>query len=157
MRAKQQSRVASKIAGGRLTEVAADGLVFRLRRVVSRDLVDRGYALVLAVAPKDGGPISQIEAIKALRSSSEYLAALVVASVVAIRADEDGAEWETWQVVGEDGAEDLDGGAIWIGSLPPGAIGPVADAALAHSGGGQGAAALPAFLRAGAATHRSTG
>lgn len=150
------SRVSERIASRRFAEVSADGLGFRLRRVVSRDLVDRGFALVLAVAPKDGGPISQTEAIKALRSSSEYLAALVVASVVAIRADDDG-DWEEWEVVADADAEDLANGRIWIGSLPPGAIGPVADAALAHSGGGQGAAALPAFLRAGAATHRSDG
>ncbi len=149
--------VVERIRAKQFAQVERGGLTFRLRRVTSRDLLDRGCALILACGAKPAqSAVSADDAVSLLRSSGEYVAAVVVASVAAIRSS-DAEAWEDWAVVLDEADEELTAGRIWIGSLPDGAAAVIYDAAITHSGGGEGAAALPAFLRACAAASRPPG
>ena len=133
-------------------EVEAGGLRFRVRSVVSRDLVDAGYGLLLAASGVQKSTPDPSKIIEALRRDAEYLAGLCIAGVVAIATP--GDEWETWTLVATHADEDLAASKMWLGTLPAGCAEAIAAAALKHSGGGEGAAALLSFLRAGAAATR---
>lgn len=149
------SRVAAKLgARQRFREVDGGDLVYRVRKVVSRDLVDRGFGLVLAAAaPARREQRTPQATIAAIRESAEYLAALVVAGVVAIRPTDDEA-WEDWRIVADEADEDHAAGKLWIGSIPADVVAKIGQAVMEFSGGGEGAAALSSFLGAGLAATR---
>ena len=144
--------VREAIEAKKYAECEAEGLRFRVRRVVSRDLVDAGYGLLLAASSTNVAAPNPAKIVEALRRDSEYLAGLCVAGVVGM-ATADG-EWEDWKIVATAEEEDLAAGKMWLGSLPGGVSQVVAATVLKHSGGGEGAVALLSFLRGGAAATR---
>ena len=144
--------VRETIEAKKYAECEAEGLRFRVRRVVSRDLVDAGYGLLLAASSANGAATNPAKIVEALRRDAEYLAGLCISGVVGM-ASGDG-EWEKWKITATAGEEDLAVGKMWLGSLPGGVSQVVAATVLKHSGGGEGAVALLSFLRGGAAATR---
>lgn len=139
--------VKERIQAQEYAEIDHGGLRYRLRRVVSRDLLDQGYALILSASARaqPGRTHSPESIVEALRRDGEYLGAICCAAVVAI----DGGEgWEPWTLTL--GAEDLDAHRIGLASLPGGAPLAIAQAAIQHACGAKedDPSAVATFLRA---------
>ena len=105
-------------------EVEADGLVYRIRKVTSRDLLAvKARHLAATMAKREGvdyAPETEPEAISA--QEAEKLAEVdrfVQACVVGVRRS-DATDWEAVRVVADESAEDFaaEPARMWVETLP---------------------------------------
>lgn len=138
--------------------VEAGGLSWRVRRVVSADLLLVGMGALLVALPDDNGRVSAPPMTpQAMRDGMAMGKAAALAGVEAV-SDDGGATWLPVKLVAEVRDESPDHGRLALASLPPGALDQLSAAVLRLSlPGGAARDGLTSFPGAPADPDRSAG
>ena len=131
------SKILTALARAASEDVVAGGLHWRVRRITSADLMAAGHAVLFVVPLRDASGEEVSSDPEAQARGLRFMDAVVAAGVQQVSSD--GVSWERCSVVLDRKAEEPLAGRLFIGSLPPGAVAPIATAILSLSTDGEAA------------------